>query len=414
MKFELKKKGDFNLYKDLVVLLRKNKKDHLKIKSIILKNKTNFGLILNDKNFTLAVADIINSYPIFFNKRTKKFSFNARKIFTNEDKVNQTYLEEFICSGYNCEDRTIMNNIKKVQAGEYYFYNKKTDKLKKYIYYSYIPSFKKQKNKLCSLSKVFDSVFNRVNKITKNKPICLFLSAGLDSRFLACKLHEMGKKDLIFVSYGISNNFESREAQKVAKKLNIEWKHVNPSAKQCRDLLISGLVEEFWRSEDNLSCLPSLREFFVLNEIKEKKIIPRDAIIINGQSGDFITGGHTNVILNQKIKKINIDKLHETIINKHFTLNKDYLTYNLKERIKEDLIKSLSYSKLRNKLSDFIKFYEFWEWKERQTKYITQCRKTYEFFGYKWLMPLWDFELVDYWKSASLDEKKTKVSIFNT
>ena len=99
-------------------------------------------------------------------------------------------------------------------------------------------------------------------------------------------------------------------------------------------MLISGLVEEFWRSEDNLSCLPSLREFFVLNEIKRKKIIPRDAIIINGQSGDFITGGHTNVILNQKIKKINIDKLHETIINKHFTLNKDYLTYNLKERIK--------------------------------------------------------------------------------
>ena len=124
-----------------------------------------------------------------------------------------------------------MDNIKKVQAGEYYIYNKIKNKLKKYTYYSYIPSFKNQKNNLSSLSKVFDSVFNRVDKITKDKPICLFLSAGLDSRFLACKLHEMGKKNLIFVSYGISNNFESREAAKVAKKLNIEWKHINPSKK---------------------------------------------------------------------------------------------------------------------------------------------------------------------------------------
>ena len=99
MKSELKKKGVFNLSEDLILLLRKNKKDHQKIKRIILKNKTNFGLIFNDKNFTLAVTDIINSYPIFFNKKTKKFSFNARKIFTNEDKVNQTYLKEFISSG---------------------------------------------------------------------------------------------------------------------------------------------------------------------------------------------------------------------------------------------------------------------------------------------------------------------------
>ncbi len=408
MKSELKKKGVFNLSEDLILLLRKNKKDHQKIKRIILKNKTNFGLIFNDKNFTLAVTDIINSYPIFFNKKTKKFSFNARKIFTNEDRVNQTYLKEFISSGYNCEDRTIMDNIKKVQAGEYYIYNKIKNKLKKYTYYSYIPSFKNQKNNLSSLSKVFDSVFNRVDKITKDKPICLFLSAGLDSRFLACKLHEMGKKNLICVSYGISNNFESREAAKVAKKLNIEWKHINPSKKKCRDLLVSGLVEKFWRTHDNLSCLPSLREFFVLNEIKEKEIIPQDAVIINGQSGDFITGGHTNVVLNQKVKKININMLHKTIIGKHFTLNKDYLTYNLKERIKDDLFKSFSYLKLKNNFSDFIKLYEFWEWKERQTKYITQCRKTYEFFGYKWLMPLWDFELVDYWKSASLDEKKNQ------
>ena len=50
---------------------------------------------------------------------------------------------------------------------------------------------------------------------------------------------------------------------------------------------------------------------------------------------------------------------------------------------------------------------------ERQTKYITQCRKTYEFFGYKWLMPLWDFELVDYWKKCFPRRKKKPKSLYS-
>ena len=55
MKSELKKKGVFNLSEDLIVLLKKKKKDHQKIKEkIILKNKTNFGLIFNDKKFHIS------------------------------------------------------------------------------------------------------------------------------------------------------------------------------------------------------------------------------------------------------------------------------------------------------------------------------------------------------------------------
>ena len=37
-------------------------------------------------------------------------------------------------------------------------------------------------------------MFDRMSYQIKDKPVCLFLSAGLDSRLLACKLHETGKK----------------------------------------------------------------------------------------------------------------------------------------------------------------------------------------------------------------------------
>ena len=51
--------------------------------------------------------------------------------------------------------------------------------------------------------------------------------------------------------------------------------------------------------------------------------------------------------------------LHKTIIGKHFTLNKDYLTYNLKERIKDDLFKSFSYLKLKITLVTLLNYMNF-------------------------------------------------------
>ena len=73
----------------------------------------------------------------------------------------------------------------------------------------------------------------------------------------------------------------------MAKTLGVTWRHVNPSTKTCRKLFNSDIINEYWESGDNYSSFLSLREFFVLKEIKDKNIISADSIIMNGQTETF-------------------------------------------------------------------------------------------------------------------------------
>ena len=50
-------------------------------------------------------------------------------------------------------------------------------------------------------------------------------------------------------------------------------------------------------------------------------------------------------------------------------------------------------------------------WTERQSKFIGNSVRTYEFFGYDWWMPFWDREFVDYWSGISYENRLHK-SIF--
>ena len=45
---------------------------------------------------------------------------------------------------------------------------------------------------------------------------------------------------------------------------------------------------------------------------------------------------------------------------------------------------------------------EYWDFQERQAKFIVNSVRVYEFFGYSWRLPLWDNELIEYFKKIPL------------
>ena len=166
-------------------------------------------------------------------------------------------------------------------------------------------------------------------------------------------------KDITFISYGINNNFESNEAKKVAKTLGVAWHHINPNTKKCRKIFKSKIIEEYWQSGDNFSSFLSLREFFVLKEIKDKNIISDNSIIMNGQSGDFITGGHTDIIDKKNLRNLNLSKLSDIIIKKHFSINTNYLNKRIRNLILKDIQYWAKEFKLTGQPKELLGFMNF-------------------------------------------------------
>ena len=57
---------------------------------------------------------------------------------------------------------------------------------------------------------------------------------------------------------------------------------------------------------------------------------------MNGQSGDFITGGHTEIV-DKNLRNLNLSKLSDIIIKKHFSININYLNKRIRNLILKDI-----------------------------------------------------------------------------
>lgn len=128
-------------------------------------------------------------------------------------------------------------------------------------------------------------------------------------------------------------------------------------------------------------------------------------MILNGQSGDFLTGGHLpiNIITTKNSLIKNKSLLLNYIITKHYSL---WCNYN--EDIKQNYFERLNkyYFKKCNNYYDLLKFYEIFEFENRQSKWVIGQQKVYEFLGYTWELPLWKVSLMKFFeKKIPLKDK---------
>ena len=154
--------------------------------------------------------------------------------------------------------------------------------------------------------------------------------------------------------------------------------------------------QQYFEFASGCRTVPFLSDYYALRYLRKKRIITDDAIIINGQSGDFTSGGHIPVIPNvEKIKGIH---LFEAIIDKHFSLWLDLKTKKNLDVIIKKLSQLINVS--QNDIIDqdeFPLFYEQIEWQERQSKYVVNGQRVYDWFGYDWRLPLWSDQLMEFW-----------------
>ena len=391
-------------FNNLVRKIKENNSD-IKLSSIISNLENNFSIIIKKKKDIYAFTDKIKSFPLLYYFDSLDFI-----IFENYDSIKHAKLNlvldkkqifYFSLSGYTFDNKTIYSNIKPIKGGTYiHFCN---GKVYEKTYYSF--NKKTVRNNLSlehKLKKINKNIILKLIESCKNKQIAVPLSAGYDSRLIVSGLKKYGFKNIITFSYGRKNNKEVKIAQLIANYLKIPWFYIPFTNKKLREVKKSKQYIDYENYADNLTSIHFPQDFAAIQHLQENNIIDRDSIIVNGQSGDFISGNHLpNINYNNK-KTIDNLILHYNY--KHFNLWNKYYLKN-KEILMSHILQLIEKKKNYYDKKNIHKFFEDLEFENRQCKYVINGQRLYEFFDYQWRLPLWDEEYIEFWSTVPLEEK---------
>jgi asparagine synthase (glutamine-hydrolysing) len=361
-----------------------------------------FSFAFEDDTQIIIATDHLRSYPLFYYQGNISNSAAFLKNKFDLKVTDRTSLAEFVMSGYVTGPYSLFTDIKVLQPGEMLIYNKKTQAYSLTKYHRYTPNQDNQKpfdDNIDALDTLLDNITQKIIARAGGKPIYIPLSAGLDSRIILCKLHQHGYKNIHCFTYGPKYNFEAKYAQKIAKALGYKWQLITPSNKWIRQEFLSKRRQDFWQYASAYKAIPSMREYSALTYMHDHKMIEDDAIFINGQSGDFISGGHVSPRL--AAADMDAEAFTELVINTHYGLWPQMRCVDdqgeISQRIKDVAANAHpSYSYAAE---------ETWEYEARQATLVVNGQRIYEYLGYKWELPLWEKALVDFFEGIPLKDK---------
>ncbi|WP_348657815.1 asparagine synthase-related protein [uncultured Thalassospira sp.] len=392
------------------------KRDFGGISEILKRSSSHFGLILRSGGAIFAAVDKIQSFPVFFeceDSQLKIVSADGR-VFRNPSystSFNRDTAELFRATGYCFGGDTLLNNVRRLRPGELLYQGEGAVELLRY--YVYQPRFSDESNEkgqlVSQLGDVLNGIVGELLARNRDKTVLLSLSAGLDSRLLLGKLVEHGCRDLIAFSYGASGNMEATEAEKFAKSLGVKWRFLPETKSDLADFR-NGNGAEYLRFSSGVHTSPVFTEYYALKQLAELGYSRKNAVVVNGQSGDFITGGHLSPVKN-------FSDLSQVLSKKHFSLMHKLGEYPqgnlegeawLRQWAEDNDFDIEDYSE-----NDLFSLHLHFEWQERQSSYIVNQQRACDWFDLAWEMPLWSPKLMDFFAEVPI-ELQLKQELYKT
>lgn len=365
-----------------------------------VKNQDSFfRFALWNNNFFFASVDQVASKSILYKKKNDKLYVYFDT--PNENHFNQASLKDILYSGYTLKNETIFKDIKSLSPGECIYLDNRNQKITNFKWHNFDPKYN-LKIKKKNFGEVLNGIFNNIKLNNSNKNFLIPLSSGFDSRLVVSLMKSLGANFETF-TYGFKRQRDFKIAEEICRKLDVK-NHKIIMDKANSAVYSQKKFRRFLNYKNFGISANNFGDFGPLS-ILDKKINKNEFLILNGQSGDFLTGGHlpTNIITKKNSLKKNKFLLFQFILKKHYSLwdnhetdcQSDYL-----ERVNKYYFKNCE------NYFDLLKSYEIYEFENRQSKWVIGQQKVYEFLGYAWDLPLWKTSIMKFFeKDLVLNEK---------
>ncbi|HRR40788.1 MAG TPA: asparagine synthase-related protein [Syntrophales bacterium] len=379
------------------------------LQQLLLNINGSFSIVVQATDWLWAAVDRVRSMPLFYGFNNDNVLILSDDALWLREQVGDAEpdslrTKEFLLTGYVTGSCTLFPRVKQLQAGEYLLYIRLDEKqdFSTYRYYRWLHGDYSDatEEELCAeMDLMHRRVFERLLASTKGSTIVVPLSGGYDSRLIVTMLKRLGKEDVICFSYGRPGNWESEISKSVSEKLGYPWLFVPYDRSRWRNWFASQECKRYSLKSSGLNSVAHIQDFAAVWELTRSKKIPQTAVFVPGHTGDFIAGGHLPHEW-KDLRSPDFQLILFALKKKHYNL------WSLEDQQFLDEFKAVVGSLFEDvpldTVEDAASAYEYWEWQERQAKFIVNSVRVYEWWGFEWRLPLWDNDVMEYWRHIKL------------
>jgi asparagine synthase (glutamine-hydrolysing) len=250
-----------------------------------------WAIVIYDSNTgdIISFTDPLGKKPLYYSDKGEVCS-EIKGLAYDQSPIDQIFISEIKKWGYNTDNRTPYLDVKRFLPNTIYYYNLKNPNFKT-TYPSYCKLLDSPIPELIGKSyedhmewlwkKMIESVQNRL--ISKNYPISLLISGGLDSSIIAAILQGT---DTDVTWYSIENGeseFVNILSEKFDKKVNFLKYDMEDSLNQ--------VIYKYWNETpiDLGSVIPQYHLFKAIKDNSDHRIV------ISGDGADELFGGYRRI-----------------------------------------------------------------------------------------------------------------------
>lgn len=383
----------------------------------LAKLEGHWALVAIGSSWALAAVDRLRSIPLIWAEANGQVIVDqdgarvAGRLGLGPEHVDTGAALAIALAGYTIGNDTLYPQIRQIGPGELLFVDR-TGTPETARYHQWTPWLVEQAEPadlIAPLESLHERLISNLVESARGRRILVPLSAGLDSRFIAAGLREAGYDNVFCFAYGIPGNREAVVSRRVAERLSYPWHFLPYTKRAMQSVSASDDHARFRAGADNLTGIHFPQDYLALKQLIDVGLADADSIVVNGQSGDFITGNHIPDALATIQKGRSPDDRKRTIIDA--LLAKHYKQWGFLR----SPVNMTRLAKLLEREIDAIGMpaapdgdhgiYEYCEFQDRQSKYVVGGQRTYEHFGMEWRLPLWDQAYLDFWAGAPLAAK---------
>ena len=377
-----------------------------------------FALVIETPGWTLAAADRVGSIPLIWTRRTGEMLVTQdgpgleRALGLGPGDINPDAAVSVALAGYTIGADTLYRGVRRLTPGQYLWVDGDGDHLGAYHQWRpWLPSDAAPDDLVAPLTALHERIIDKLVAGAGGRPILVPLSAGLDSRLILSGLVAAGYRNVRAFTYGLPGNREAVMAGRIAARLGVDWNFVPYDVGRLRHAMAAERHRDYESYADALTGIHFPQDWLALTEMMAEHGVGPETIVVNGQTGDFITGNHILPPLTEPAIGASpaerMERILAVAIAKHFklwhALQAPRWLDPVRRRLREDIEDAGGLPE--SPLGDHG-VCEYSEMVNRQSKYVIHGQRLYEFLGLGWRLPLWDRDYLDFWEKAPLAAKR--------